>query len=249
MVAVDKTEVRFLPAGDTAVVVEFGDVICRQINRKVRSFCSRLARANLEGFVEAVPTYRSALVYYNPSILDWDQVIEKLQSLLDVLETDEPGPRRVTVIPTAYGGEFGPDLDFVASFTGLTPDEVVRIHTSRTYFVYMMGFIPGYPYMGGMDERIAAPRLGTPRLRTPAGSVGIAGSQTGIYPLETPGGWRIIGRTPLVLFDPEREEPSLLQAGSYVRFKSISVEEYRDIETMVKQRRYYPEVYDEQPDY
>jgi KipI family sensor histidine kinase inhibitor len=132
----------------------------------------------------------------------------------------------VIEIPTLYGGDSGPDLDYVASHNGLTPEEVVQIHASGTYRIYMLGFTPGFPYLGGMDERIATPRLETPRTKISGGSVGIAGAQTGIYPIDSPGGWQIIGRTPLALYDPQREEPILLQAGESIRFVPIDQETY-----------------------
>lgn len=138
--------------------------------------------------------------------------------------------RKKVIIPVCYGGEYGPDLEFVSQYTGLSEEEVVKIHTACTYRVYMLGFLPGFPYLGGMDERIAAPRLETPRTRIPAGSVGIAGSQTGFYPMESPGGWRIIGRTPIKAFDPFSDNPFLLAPGDLVQFRAIGQEEYQKIE-------------------
>ena len=169
-----------------------------------------------------MPTYRSLLVHYDPLRLGYDDVVhlvgEQLQRVGEV-----PLPEsRVVEVPTLYGGESGPDIAFVAEHNGLSVEEVIRIHSSVDYTVYMLGFTPGFPYLGGMSAAIATPRLETPRPRVPAGSVGLAGQQTGVYPIESPGGWRIIGRTPLVLFDPQRDPPALLAAGDRVRFVPVS---------------------------
>ena len=133
------------------------------------------------------------------------------------------------MIPVCYDGEFAPDMEDVCAHTGLQREQVIRLHTSRDYLIYMLGFLPGFPYLGGMDERIEAPRLETPRTLIPAGAVGIGGKQTGIYPLASPGGWRLIGRTPIKVYDPDREEPILYKSGDYIRFYPITEEEYKDI--------------------
>jgi inhibitor of KinA len=217
---------RYLPAGDAALVVEFGDRIDEAINRRVHLLAHVLAQDPVPGLGEALPTYRSLLVHYDPLHLGYDDVArlvrDRLQEMEDVLL---PQPRLVEV-PTLYGGEFGPDIAFVARHNGISVEEVIRIHSGVDYPVYMLGFTPGFPYLGGVAAAIAAPRLQTPRPRVPAGSVGIAGQQTGIYPIESPGGWRIIGRTPLALFDPYRDPPALLAAGDRVRFLPISEAEY-----------------------
>jgi KipI family sensor histidine kinase inhibitor len=174
----------------------------------------------LFGLGEAVPGYSTLLVHYDPLVLNYAEVEARVRACLISDSVSLRQPRRVE-IPVVYGGKEGPDLDFVVQHSGLSAEEVVRIHTSREYPVFLMGFTPGFPYLGGMDPAIAAPRLPTPRSRVPAGSVGIAGAQTGVYPLESPGGWRIIGRTPLRLFDPLRAEPFLLAPGDLVRFISI----------------------------
>ena len=149
---------------------------------------------------------------------------------------------RVVRVPVCYGGAHGPDLEFVAAHAGLTTDEVVALHSAVAYLVYMLGFTPGFAYLGGMTERIAAPRLDSPRTRIPAGSVGIAGAQTGIYPIESPGGWRLIGRTPLRLFDPRSERPFLLAAGDRARFVPVSGDAWRDVERAVQDGAYEPEI-------
>ncbi len=218
---------RFLPAGDAALVVEFGNQIDEGINRQVRCLAYALEENAIPGLEEAVPTYRSLLVHYDPLHLSYGQLMDFVRSLLErEQEYSLPEPRLVE-IPTLYGGEFGPDLSFVAEHNGLSVEEVIQIHSGATYLVYMLGFSPGYVYLGGLPEAIATPRLSTPRTLVPAGTVALAGQQTGIYPIATPGGWRLIGRTPLKLFDPQHDPPTLLQAGERVRFVPISEEEYQ----------------------
>ena len=211
-------EPKFLPAGDRAMVVELGDSISPETNRRVHGLVRALEGRALPEIVDLVPTYRSLLVLYNPLLASFDGLREMVASLDD--DTADAGKEapNVVEVPTVYGGAHGPDLDFVAEHNGLSPEEVVEIHSGADYPVYMLGFTPGFPYLGGLSEKLHTPRLATPRTVTPGGSVGIAEAQTGVYPVQSPGGWRIIGRTPLALFDPEREPPSLLNAGDVVRF-------------------------------
>jgi inhibitor of KinA len=212
---------RILPVGDAALVVEFGDEIHPDIHRRVLALDHALAADPFPGLRETVPTYRSLLVYYDPRQLSWDEARRLVaNALARSTDTPMPEPREVE-IPVVYGGEFGPDIGFVAAHTGLSEEEVVRLHTSVTYTVYMLGFAPGFVYLGGLPEALATPRLPTPRPSVPAGSVGIAGLQTGIYGLSTPGGWRLIGRTPLTMLDLNRQPPTLLQPGDRVRFVRI----------------------------
>ncbi|RPJ58957.1 MAG: 5-oxoprolinase subunit PxpB, partial [Acidobacteria bacterium] len=196
------TEPRILPAGDSGLVIEYGDRIDPAVNRRVRELFLALDQAAVPGVVDLVPTYRSLLVCYDPLAVSLGALSERVLDLDARRGELALAPPHVIDIPTVYGGEFGPDLGFVAQHNGLTEREVVEIHASADYLVYMMGFSPGFPYLGGMSERIAAPRLKTPRTAIPAGSVGIAQQQTGIYPVESPGGWQLIGRTPVRLFDP-----------------------------------------------
>ncbi len=182
----------------------------------------------IEGIIETVPTYRSLLVIYNPLTLPLDQLKKRLQKIEEGLqETPFPKPK-LRRIPAVYGGPYGPDLNFVAEYHRISPEEVVRLHTSKPYFIYMIGFMPGYPYMGELPEALIMPRLKTPRLSVPKGSVAIAQKQTGIYSMESPGGWQVIGRTPVELFDPEKNPPALLQMGDLVQFYPISEEEYKE---------------------
>lgn len=231
-------EPRFLSGGDKAIFVEFGDAIAPELNRRVRNLMLTVQAKKISGVIETVPTYRSLLVYFDPRQISAKKLRETLYSLTQPLaESGLPKPKLIE-IPTAYGGEYGPDLEFVAAYNGLSVPEVVEIHIGTPYLIYMIGFVPGFPYLGGMSPRIVTPRLETPRAKITAGSVGIAGNQTGIYPVESPGGWRLIGRTPLKLFDPSREPLALFQAGDYLTFVSITPEEFSSIKEAVEQQTY-----------
>ncbi|MEE9247139.1 MAG: 5-oxoprolinase subunit PxpB, partial [Dehalococcoidia bacterium] len=229
---------RFRLGGDRALYIEVGDVISPQVNRRVKGLLDAIDEAAIEGVQALAPTYRSILVYYDPLKIPLEELKQRLSDLGRALPDASSSEARIFEIPTLYGGEFGPDLDFVASHTGLSPEEVIRIHAGTDYLVYMVGFNPGFPYLGGMPENIATPRLETPRVKIPAGSVGIAEAQTGIYPLESPGGWRLIGRSPLKMFDPSRDPPALVEAGDLVRFVSIDEARYQDIQGEVEAGRY-----------
>jgi inhibitor of KinA len=226
---------RFLIAGDSALVVEFGNTIDPATNRRVRELLLSIERAGVEGVRDLVPSYRSLLVVYDPLRTTFAALCGRLGDLQAHAAGRPVPPPRVVEIPTAYGGVFGPDLAFVAGHNGLTEDEVVAIHAGTDYLVYMMGFSPGFTYLGGMSERIAAPRLETPRTAIPAGSVGIAQQQTGIYPVESPGGWRLIGRTPVTLFDPSRNPPVIVDAGDYIRFVPVAPDDYPAIRERIRQ--------------
>lgn len=217
------------PLGDSAIVLQFGDVIDEEVNMHIRSICCWLDEYTFEGFLEYVPGYTTITIYYQPWIVGFAELRGMMDEMLESVAEELPPPSKLIEIPVCYGGVYGPDLAFIASHNGLLENDVVNLHTSAEYLVYMIGFAPGFPYLGGLNEKIAAPRKASPSLKVPAGSVGIAGMQTGIYPLETPGGWQIIGNTPLALFDTEREQPSLLKAGDKVKFKSISEFEYLDL--------------------
>lgn len=217
---------RILLLGDSGLTVEFGDRIAPEINDRVLSLADRLEKAHLPGLVEIVPTYRSVTLYVDPLTADFGHLAEQVLLLAGKVATSPPFQSRRVTIPVLYGGTQGPDLQIVATLHGLTPEEVVSIHTSVDYRLYMLGFSPGFPYLGQVPDAIATPRLTTPRAKVPAGSVGIAGSQTGIYPQESPGGWRLIGRTPLRLFDLTRPDPFLLRTGDLVRFLPIDQEAF-----------------------
>jgi KipI family sensor histidine kinase inhibitor len=229
---------RFRLGGDRALYIEVGDAISPEVNRRVKGLLDAIDEAAIEGVEALSPTYRSILVYYDPLKIPLEELKQRLSDLGRALPEASTSEARIFEIPTLYGGEFGPDLDFVASHTGLSPEEVIRIHAGTDYLVYMVGFNPGFPYLGGMSEKIAAPRLETPRVKIPAGSVGIAETQTGIYPLESPGGWRLIGRSPLKMFDPSRDPPALVEAGDLVRFVSVDEARYREIQGEVEVGRH-----------
>jgi KipI family sensor histidine kinase inhibitor len=215
----------FNPLGDTALLLTLGDRIDPKLNVRLHALADGLKKLDLPGVGEAVPGYASLMVKYDPQRMDYPRLCVELQTLMDNFsETAASTPRRVE-IPVIYGGEFGPDLGFVARHTGLTSEEVVRRHAAGVYPVYFLGFLPGFPYLGGLDPSLTTPRLESPRTRVPAGSVGIAGAQTGIYPSESPGGWQLIGRTPLKLFDPAAENPALLAPGDEVVFIPLSAAE------------------------
>ncbi len=233
-----------LKAGEQGLVVEFGNEIDPVVNAHVHRLARILALEISEHILEVVPTYRSLMVYFDPLVITREALQEHIAGYLAELGADAVASdtTRIITIPVSYGGEFGPDLEFVARHNAITQEEVVAIHTSIPYLVYMLGFTPGFPYLGGMSERIAAPRLDVPRVKIPAGSVGIAGKQTGIYPLESPGGWQVIGRTPLRLFNPSDESPFLFAAGDYLQFAAIEIEEYGAIVEQVASGNYTPQI-------
>ena len=234
---------RFLFQGETGIVVELGNEIDPVINTQVHALSRRIERT-LSPMIDAViPTYRSLLVIFDPLQISRLELISKIQTIVDDMKADsiETTDTQIVVIPTLYGGDAGPDLDFVASHNNLTVEEVIRIHSSVAYRIYMIGFTPGFPYLGGMSEKIAAPRLNTPRTKIQAGSVGIAGTQTGLYPVESPGGWQLIGRTPLKVFDPRSQQPFLYSAGDFLKFEPISASEFNQIQQEVEMGSYLPQ--------
>jgi inhibitor of KinA len=230
-------------AGEKGVVVDFGNVIDPGVNARVHRLAQSIARNMPDDIVEVIPTYRSLMVYFEPLHISRDALCEKIGLCLhDESEESGAGDRATVVsIPVCYGAQFGPDLDFVAGHNKLSAREVIEIHTCKPYQVYMLGFTPGFPYLGGMSERIAAPRLAQPRVAIPAGSVGIAGSQTGIYPIESPGGWQLIGRTPLQVFNPGATDPFLFAAGNYLRFQAVDADTFEEIRRQVEAGSYRAE--------
>jgi len=216
-----------------------GNSISPHVNRMVHNLARAVEKEAVNGVVDLTPSYRSLLVYYNPSVIAASDLQKKLHALHgSLLEGAARGKARVVRVPTLYGGDMGPDLEVVAKHNSLSTDEVIQIHSSADYLVYMLGFSPGYPYLGGMSERIATPRLKTPRTAVPAGSVALAEKQTGVYPTETPGGWQILGRTPLKFFDASRDKPSLVEPGDYIRFVAIDAGEYARVKKQVDEGTY-----------
>lgn len=221
---------RFTPLGDQAVLIEFGNELNKEVQKHIRKAAALLEHHAPSWVVESVPALTTIAVFYNPLAVFYNDAIVALKELLQQADEVHEPPVRTIEIPVCYGGAFGPDLEFVAAHNGLSPAEVIALHSDGDYAVAMIGFAPGFPFITGMSEKIAAPRKDSPRLRIPERSVGIAGIQTGVYPIETPGGWQLIGRTPLRLFHPEQEIPSLLKAGDKVKFRRISEQQYYDWE-------------------
>ena len=213
------------PLGDSALLITLGDEIDSRLNGRVHALTSLIDSAPLTGIRETVPAYATLLVHYDPLALTYSQLAEWIRERLDQTESALTRKPRLVEVPTRYGGASGADLEAVAASHALTAADVIRLHSGRDYLVYMMGFTPGFPYMGKLDESIVTPRLETPRTLVKAGTVAIAGAQTGIYPLDSPGGWRLIGWTPLTLFDPASESPFLFAPGDSVRFVTMENED------------------------
>jgi KipI family sensor histidine kinase inhibitor len=233
-----ETVLKYIPSGDSALIIKAGDVISEEVNLTVRKLLKRLEEENIQGITDFIPAYNELMVCYDPAKIGYRRLLESLRAC-----AADPGaillpPAEVVHVPVLYGGEAGPDLHHVAEHNGLAAEDVIRIHSSADCLVYMLGFTPGFCYLGGMDKRIATPRHETPRLKIPAGSVGIAGEQTGIYPFESPGGWQLIGRTPLRLFNPDSRPEFLFSAGDYIRFYPVDRDEYEQIAEEVAEGTY-----------
>lgn len=209
-------------------MVEFGSDIDRHVSALVLALAERIEQAGLRGVVETVPTFRSLMIHYDPQQIRQAQLKERLIELLQDLNPSETAGR-LWRIPACYDPSLGPDLEDVASRTGLSVPEVIRLHTSATYHVYMLGFLPGYPYMGGLPAELVLPRRQNPRIKVPAGALAIAMSMAAIYPLESPGGWHLLGRTPVPLWDLRRDPPALLQPGDKVQFVPIPLDQYEEL--------------------
>ena len=217
---------RIVQAGDSALIVEFDERIDPVVNARTIACADAIQAAAIDGVRDVVPTYRSVAVYFDPLHTDGDALTACLEREAARPASEASAARPAVRIPICYGGDLGPDLPAVAAFAGVSEPEVIRLHAAESYRVFMLGFVPGFAYLGIVDQRIAMPRHATPRVRVPSGSVGIAGVQTGIYSAETPGGWQLIGRTPVKPFDPVREPPFLLKAGDAVQFYPIDRAEY-----------------------
>jgi KipI family sensor histidine kinase inhibitor len=212
---------RVVMLGDSSISVQLAPAVDPAVNARCIALAGSLEKLGLRGVRDIVPTYNSVTVHFDPLLADGKALVAELDRLAGVTFPESAAEARTIEIPVSYGGVSGPDLKDVAEFAACGEADVVRLHTETPYRVYMLGFLPGFAYMGTVDRRIAMPRLDTPRMRVDAGSVGIAGEQTGIYPCDSPGGWRIIGRTSAKVFDATRAQPSLLTAGDYVKFVSV----------------------------
>ncbi len=222
---------RIVPVGDCGLTIEFGNEISPTINERVHAFSEHLVRSPIPGILETIPTYHTFTLYYDPLLIEMDTLSKQLEDKIRTISALPEKTYRHIEVPVFYGEAFGPDLIELAHQANLSTEEVVRLHCSIEYRVYMLGFSPGFPYLGSVPQAIALPRLAEPRLHVPAGSVGIAGQQTGIYPQDSPGGWRIIGQTPLVLYADSDKHPFLLKAGDRVRFRSITMKEFERLRT------------------
>lgn len=229
---------KILTAGDSALLIEFEQKIAPEINAQITAFVHLLKEQHIEGVTDLIPAFASLLINYDPRVIGYKDLKARIEELLKIEVSEEAGDARVFEIPVCYGGEYGPDIANIAENAGISEQEVIGIHCSKDYLIYMLGFLPGFVYLGGLDERIHTPRLANPRISIPAGSVGIAASQTGIYPLNSPGGWQLLGMTPVKTYDPERETPILVEAGDYIRFVPVTEEEFLKIKKQVDDGTY-----------
>ncbi len=225
------TEFHIAQTSECSALISFAEEISERVNQKVRILCDYFEEHSFDGWIECVPYFNSVGIRYNPMRVNhptpYEAVKAQLEEVLEKLDFDCAYEAHIVEIPVCYGGEAGPDIEHVAQVHQLTVEEVIALHTQGSYLVYMIGFAPGFPYLGGLSEKLHTPRRETPRTAIPAGSVGIAGMQTGVYPIETPGGWQIIGRTPLQLFDWNSEAKTLLKCGDIAKFYPISYAEYQ----------------------
>lgn len=229
-----------IPVGDMALQILYKEPASDSLQRQIQQTSKQIEKMNISGVVELVPAFQSITVYYNPILTTYKSLFAQVSESCEAHSTEQSTSlKEIIVIPTCYDGE---DIEIVARKHGLSTEEVISLHSSVDYLVYMIGFLPGFPYLKGLPATLSTPRLANPRLKVPKGAVGIGGDQTGVYPLESPGGWNLIGRTPVPLFDPERQNPFLLKAGDYLRFTPISAEEFREIENLVKENQYKVEV-------
>lgn len=231
--------VQFLKQGDTAMVVQFGDVIDRALSDRVLRLSQRIRALGVLGVTDLVPTFRSLLVNYDPLVVSGNELEKSLEGLLESSDAEAQAVRQWT-IPVCYEGDYAPDLTDVAQASGLSTTQVVEQHVATLFHVYMLGFVPGYPYMGDLPPALVLPRRTNPRTRVPPGSVAIASVMTAIYPLESPGGWHLIGATPIRLFDAGAESPAVLRPGDKVRFQPVGPEQYLKIRKAVEANEFEP---------
>ncbi|MBV9524158.1 MAG: 5-oxoprolinase subunit PxpB [Alphaproteobacteria bacterium] len=228
---------KFLSSGDSAIVVEFGDQIDRAVSDEVLNLAARIGSARIPGIIETVPTFRSLMIHYEPLRITAAELTLAVEALLT-----GPGAldraRRLWRVPVCYDDAFAPDLAEIAERTGLSVEQVVQLHSTTRYHVYMIGFLPGFPYMGDLPQQLVLPRRTDPRLRVPPGSVAIAMSMTAIYPIESPGGWHLIGTTPIALFDALSSPPALFEPGDAVSFERIGRDDFAELQAAVERGDY-----------
>ena len=230
--------IEIFTAGDSSLLIQFGQEIDPAINRRISATVQMMREQHIEGVTDIIPSFCALLINYDPRVVSYDDLKHRMEQLLKIEISEGEHKKKVYEIPVCYGGEYGPDIANIAEHAGLTEEEVIKIHSGTDYLIYMLGFLPGFTYLGGLDERIHTPRLANPRIKISAGSVGIGGSQTGIYPMDSPGGWQLMGMTPVKTYDPERDVPILVEAGDYIRFVPIDEEEYKRIKALVESGEY-----------
>jgi inhibitor of KinA len=230
--------IEIVPLGDSAIRISFGNEIDVSAHYQINQFLQNFRRQKIAGVIECVPAYTSIGIFYDPAKIRYSKLEKMVYCILESATGLKPISPIVYNIPVYYGGKTGPDLQYVAKYNNLSEKEVIHLHSNKEYLVHMIGFVPGFPYLGGLNKRISSPRLERPRAKIAAGSVGIGGDQTGIYPAEVPSGWRIIGITPLTLFDIEDDKPSLLSAGNYVSFFPVEHEEFLAIKELAAKKKY-----------
>jgi len=231
---------RYLVSGESSITLEIGNQISEKINQKVRMMSIAINKSKIDGIVELITTYRSIKIDYNPCKIHYKALINELDDLQKNISDVLIEGSKIIEIPTLYEG---PDLEYVSQYNSISVEQVIKIHSSKAYLIYMLGFTPGFPYLGGMSDKISTPRLKKPRAKIASGSVGIAGSQTGIYPIDSPGGWQLIGKTPLILFDEEKKNPFLLEAGNYIKFKPIDKKTFEVIQKKVNNKTFQVKTY------
>ena len=238
--------IRILTEGDSSVLIEFGKEISPEINRKITATVQMMKEQHIEGVVDMIPAFCSLLINYDPRVISFDELKKRLEHLVKLDAKAGKSRKKIYEIPVCFGGEYGPDMENIAKNAGLTEEEVIKIRSSRDFLIYMLGFLPGFCYLGGLDERIHTPRLANPRIKINAGSGGSGGSQTGIYPLDSPGGWQLMGMTPVNTYEPNRETPILVEAGDYIRFVPIDEAEYNRIKELVERGEYQCIIHEEE---